>query len=122
MSDRGKVQLFIARFDGNQAAPKSDWVSIPGTGADVEWSADGSLLYFLSARDGFTCIWGQRVDPLTKKSVGSPFAVYHAHSSRRSLSNVSGFDEHISVNRNRLAFVLGEQTGNIWMARWQNRR
>jgi hypothetical protein len=83
------------------------------------WSADGRLVYFVSGRDGFACIWAQRLDPFTKKTEGEPFPVYHAHASGRSLSNVGGYDQAISATHDRIAFVLGEQTGSIWMAKWQ---
>ena len=37
------------------------------------WSPDGNLLYFLSERDGFRCIWGQKLDPASKRPLGAPF-------------------------------------------------
>jgi Tol biopolymer transport system component len=117
----GKAQVGVARFDGNQVAPEKDWISVPGDGdGAVVWSADGDLLYFVSPRDGYVCIWAQRLDPRTKQLAGPAFALYHSHGSRRSLSNVTGFDECLSVTGNRVAFVLGEQTGNLWIADWKS--
>jgi hypothetical protein len=43
------------------------------------WSPDGNLLYFFSDSDGSRCIWARRLDPKTKKPVGTPFAVLHLH-------------------------------------------
>jgi pantothenate kinase len=44
-----------------------------------EFSLNGQYLYFQSGRDGFRCIWAQRLDAKNKKPLGSPFAVQHFH-------------------------------------------
>jgi serine/threonine protein kinase/Tol biopolymer transport system component len=121
-TDTDGSRLFVASFTDGKAAEK-DWISVmPDQGTSPQWAAGGNLLYFLSTRDGFSCIWGQRLDQIKKTPTGAPFAVYHSHSSTRSLANVTGFDEGLSVAVNRIAFVLGEQTGNIWMAEWKERK
>ena len=80
------------------------------------WSPDGNLLYFISERDGFRCLWAQRLDVTTKRSSGAPFAVQHFHSSRLSLTNVEYSAFEISITRSRVLFSAGEVTGNIWAA------
>jgi len=49
--------------------------------------------------------------------VGEPFAVYHSHGTRLSLSNQ--IERTLGVGGNRLVFSMGERTGNIWMAEWK---
>jgi hypothetical protein len=115
-------QVFIAPFGGRMAPTEKEWIAVSKQGKSANWADDGSLLYFLSWRDGFTCIWAQRLDPSSKKPAGESFPVYHSHSSRRSLSNVTAFDQGISVAGRRIAFVLGEQTGNIWMAKSEEQK
>jgi eukaryotic-like serine/threonine-protein kinase len=94
-----------------------DWIPVTdGENLDDKprWSPDGNLLYFTSERDGFRCIWAQRLDAVSKRPVSAPFGVYHFHTSRRSLMNVGLGPLEISVARNALVFNLGEITGNIW--------
>ena len=81
------------------------------------WSPDGRLLYFVSHRDGFRCVWAQPLDFETKHPVGLPISVLHIHSARRSLLNwrTSG-EMGMSLTRDQLVFSMREITGNIWMA------
>ena len=119
-SESANSQVFVARIDGGQAAPPSEW--IPITEADAfyqgpRWSPKGGALYFISNRDGFRCIWARRVNPATKVPAGPLFAVLHLHHSRRSLQHLARFDDRISlaVAPGKLVTVAGELTGNIWM-------
>ena len=80
------------------------------------WSPDGKLLYFLSERDGFRCIWAQRLDPATKHPSGAAFPIRHFHTSRRSLATVGDpLYIGLSVAVDKLVFSMTERTGNIWM-------
>lgn len=80
------------------------------------WSPDGNLLYATSKRDGHLCIWAQRLHPVTKRPVGVPFAVFHSHDARLSLANQT--ENTLSLAGNTIVFSMGERTGNIWMAEW----
>lgn len=80
------------------------------------FSPDGHLLYFTSERDGYRCLWAQHLDPMTGEPEGAPFAVYQGHSSRRSMLNVGLSPLEIAVGPDKIVFVQGEVTGNIWMA------
>ena len=81
------------------------------------WSPDGATLYFVSHRDGFRCIWSQRLDPPTKRPIGQPTSVRHFHNARLSMSNVPIGLLELEIARYRMLFNLGELTGNIWSAR-----
>ena len=83
---------------------------------DCYWSPDGNLLYYQSEREGYRCIFARRLDPGTKRPVGLPFPIYHAHQARLSLSLISSGDVGLSVDRDKVVFSQGETTGNIWMA------
>jgi len=112
-------RIFVAPFHGAAAIPEREWIPITdGQAMDryASWSPDGNLLYFLSERDGFRCIWGQRLEPATKHPSEAAFPILHFHTSRRSLMTIGdpvlmGF----SVAINKLVFSMTEQTGNIWM-------
>ena len=80
------------------------------------WSPDGNLLYFLSEREGFRCIWAQRLDPATTHPSGAAFPVRHFHTSRRSLMTIGDpLFVGMSVAVDKLVFSMTERTGNIWM-------
>jgi len=77
------------------------------------------LIYSVSNRDGFTCVWAQRLDAATKRPVSTPFLAFHAHSARISLSNQG--EVYLSVGRDKMLCNMAERTGNIWMAEWKER-
>jgi Tol biopolymer transport system component/predicted Ser/Thr protein kinase len=112
-------RIFVAAFHGAAAIPEDQWIPITdGKGMDryADWSSDGRLLYFLSERDGFRCIWAQRLDPATKHPSGEAFPVRHFHTSRRSLmATADPVYTGMSVAAGKIVFSMVEQTGNIWM-------
>ncbi len=119
----GRPQVFISHFNGSlesdpRIAPVADWIAItPGDFKDTSpiWSPDGNLLYYLSPRDGGLCIWVQRLNPITKRPLGAPWAVYHMH--RPSLG-IKQFGWEIpvglSLGGNQLIFAQAERSGTIW--------
>ena len=105
-------RLFVVRFRGEEELKESEWILVTeGTTLNYRprWSPDGNLLYFPSNRDGFLCIWAQRLDPDTKHPLGPAFPVYHFHRAQLKL-NVEP-----SVAHDKIVFTLVEVTGNIWM-------
>ena len=84
---------------------------------EPRWSPDGSLLYFLSERDGFRCLWAQRLDPATKHAVGLPRGIHHFHRSR--LANLMADTGQIglAVTSDKIYLSLEEVTGNLWMTK-----
>ncbi len=113
----GYSQLLVAPFRDNKAPEENDWIAVTDGGTSENkprWSPDGSLLYFFSDRDGFLCIWAQRLDPATKHPQGPPFVVYDSHKAP-SLKRIGLQGLDMAVARNRLVFNLGELSGNIWM-------
>jgi Tol biopolymer transport system component len=83
------------------------------------WSPDGRWLYYMSAADGFMCVWGQPLDAVSRKPVGPPVGIEHFHGSRASSFPLNRGS--LEVASNRLVLILGESKGNVWMAqldRW----
>jgi hypothetical protein len=106
-------RLLRAPFQGETMAPESTWSAFPEFSAyDSAWSPDETLSYDISDRDGFNCVWAQRVDALTKRPVGPSIPIYHAHGVRLNVPN-------FMIGRERMIFTLTERTGNIWMATWK---
>ncbi len=110
--------MFIVPFRGEALIPEREWIAVSnGSSWDDKprWSPDGNLLYFTSDRDGFVCLWAQRLNPATKRPIGAPFVIYHVHLARRSMANVGHGPLEISVARDKIVFNMAELTGNIWM-------
>jgi Tol biopolymer transport system component/predicted Ser/Thr protein kinase len=120
----GHSRIDIMPFAGGAVSSPDQWIAVTNdqSGHDKGvWSPDGNLLYFASTRDGFLCIWAQRLDPESKRPVGPPLDIYHSHSARRSLLNAGILPLTLNVAPGRLLFQLGEITGNIWMVQWKAR-
>ncbi len=103
----------------DQIVPEQEWLlAVEETSyqQSPRWAANGNLLYFLSERDGYSCIWAQRLDPATKRPVGDAVAVHHEHRSRFGINRPRGW-ESISVSRDKLIFGLAEMTANIWLTK-----
>ncbi len=112
-------RLFITPIHNGIAGPESEWIPIADASGWCDkprWSPDGNLIYFISHRDGYRCLWAQHVTSDTRHPSGEPFSVAHFHSARLSMMNIStGFLE-LEVAKDKLVFNLGELTGNIWLA------
>jgi Tol biopolymer transport system component len=119
-------QIFVAPFRSESVPGPSDWIPVTdGEGIDRNcyWSPDGNLLYYQSEREGYRCIFARHLDRSTRRPVGPPFAVYHSHHARLSLSNAANPGAtSLSVARDSIVFAQGEITGNVWMAKVEGTR
>jgi dipeptidyl aminopeptidase/acylaminoacyl peptidase len=108
-------RVYVAPFRSD-AIPQEEkqWIQVADRANKPRWSPDGRLLYFTSDRDGFSCVWAQRLDA-NKRPVGDPFPVMHLHNVLRSYARLGGLQFEISVARDKLVFSLEEVRGNIWM-------
>jgi Tol biopolymer transport system component/DNA-binding winged helix-turn-helix (wHTH) protein len=106
-----RARIEIAPVEGAKPVPESAWISIAEEGMEdsANWSPDGRTLYFTSRRDGHGCIWAQRLDAISHRPVGEAFAVQHLH------GRVSYQQRGWSAAGGRIAMVLREDKGNIWM-------
>jgi Tol biopolymer transport system component len=115
-----RSQISIAPFRGKSAIGQEDWVTVTGSDTHaVRWSPDGNSVYLVSARDGYLCLWRQRLEPDTKLPLGEPTGVHHLHGARHSMSSVPIPYVEISVARDKIVFPMAERTGNVWMAEWK---
>ena len=98
-------------MDGQKPVPESAWIRISEERPEdwINWSLDGQTLYFTSQRDGHRCLWAQRLDAGSHRPMGAPFAVEHLYG--RLFYRVGGW----SAAGGRIAMVLNESAGNIWM-------
>ena len=119
----GTRQIFISRFrntaSGPRISPSAAWMAVtPGNAVDTSpvWSPDGNVLYYISARDGWRCLWAQRLNPVTKRAAGPPWAVHHIHRPSQGLKQL-GLEMRIglSFGGGQLVFAQAERSGIIWM-------
>jgi Tol biopolymer transport system component len=104
---------------GVSPAPHGEWIEIAGREEWVgppRWSADGRLVYYLSDRDDFTCVWARALDPATRHPAGEPFPVVHAHDSRMKMLAVQKGVWSLTASADRLVFNAAEASGNVYTA------
>jgi WD40-like Beta Propeller Repeat len=97
---------------------EAEWIPVTdGQHSDdkPQFSADGNTVYFTSTRDGYLCIWAQKLDPVTKHAVGSPFAYEHFHNSAGHDASIGQAASDMSVARNKILINLPEIHPAIWM-------
>jgi hypothetical protein len=114
----GRVAIYAVPV-GETAADRDQWVKIIEDDFWVgapRWSVDGTVLYYLSERDEFVCVWGQSLDPNTKAPINDPFSVTHAHSSSMRMLPFSKYMWTLDVGGDRLVFNAGEMTGDVYTA------
>jgi len=73
------------------------------------WSPDGKLLYYVSQRDGFPCVWRQPIAP-DGAPAGPPVAALHLHPG----SNIFSPYNNIAVAGDRIFLLVTEVKGDIW--------
>jgi len=120
--DPQKAQIMIAPVRDGIPGKEAEWIAVTdGQYNDdkPQFSPDGNTVYFLSStRDGYICIWAQRLDPATKRPVGAPIGYEHFHSwAQRDLlpygQGISSSD--LTVARDKMLVNLPQFRADIWM-------
>lgn len=112
-------RIVAAPVKDGKPGGEREWVVIappdPGVHWPV-WAPSGDVVYFTSARDGFVCVWAQRVSRDTMRPLGPAVAIHHAHAARLSISGVGPNRRGMAAARDKVIFNMSETSGNIWMA------
>jgi len=111
------TRIYVAPFRKGAAAESRQWVPVTeGKAWDDKprWLDDSSLVYY-SNRDGFGCLWEQKLTPDTKQPVGAPLAVYHFHRYGQSPRTLFREDFQIALTPDVLILNLVDMSGDIWM-------
>jgi hypothetical protein len=112
-------RIYLAPYTG-EPVPQNEWtVLIEGSDFDRQpfWAPSGNLIYFLSDRDGSRCIWAQRVDMITGRPAGAPFAAHHMHQIRYNLEPIPDTASiGLSLGGGQMFYASFELQSNIWMA------
>jgi WD40 repeat protein len=113
-------QVFAASFSPGSPNPDRHWIEITDKSyysRKPVWSGDGKMIFYLSTRDGFWCIWGQRFDPINGRLIGQPIGVYHFHDLKLSPAEMRGELFNLSAAGDSLYLNLAEFGGTIWAGR-----
>ena len=121
--DRGwdGKQIFVAPFRDAAPIKETDWIPVTERGdvnQEAWWSPNGQYVYFLADRDGWRCIWAQKLDSRSGRPIDPAIGVYHFHHARLtplSLSWRSPSYVGLSVARGHLVLSLAEIASNIWI-------
>jgi dipeptidyl aminopeptidase/acylaminoacyl peptidase len=115
------AQIMIAPVRRGVAGKESEWIPITdGRYSDdkPQFSPDGNTVYFTSTRDGYLCIWAQKLEPRTKRPVGAPVAYEHFHNSMgRDAANFGHgqADSDLTVARDKILINLPQVRTDIWL-------
>jgi len=112
-------QILVVPVTPDGKVAPSQVVEITNDGyANLEpaWSPDGRRIYFLSDRDGPTCVWARDVDAVSKRPTGDSFAVAHFHSAGRVVRGPAAHSGSIGLSAagSFLVLTLTDIKGNIW--------
>ena len=115
-----KAQILIAPVRNGVAAEEKAWIAVTdGQHSDdkPQFSADGNTILFTSTRDGYLCIWAQRLNPVTKHPVGQPFALEHFHNSEGAYGAMldNQWYHDLTVARDKMLINLPEVHADVWM-------
>jgi DNA-binding winged helix-turn-helix (wHTH) protein/Tol biopolymer transport system component len=111
-------QILIAPVRHGTPGAEAEWIEVTdGQHSDdkPQFSADGNTAYFTSTRDGYLCVWAQKLDPVTKHPLGSPFAYEHFHNSAGHDGSNNQIASDMSVARDKILINLPEIHPAIWM-------
>jgi Tol biopolymer transport system component/predicted Ser/Thr protein kinase len=112
----GRVALRVIRLDVPSDSPEKGTPITDGTSwtASPRWSPDGRLLYYLSDRDGFNCVWATPLDPRTKRPSGEAFPVLHAHRSNMNTTMPAKIAFSIVISARSLVLNASDLSGEIY--------
>ena len=120
-----KTQIMIAPVRNRVAGKEAEWIAVTdGRYNDdkPQFSPEGNTVYFTSTRDGYLCIWAQKLDPMTERPVGEPLGYEHFHNSagRDAVTFWGvGIYPDLSVARDKLLMELPHFRAEIWMTQIQ---
>jgi Tol biopolymer transport system component len=118
----GLAQILIAPARHSAAGSQAEWIVVTdGRYFDdkPQFSPDGNTVYFTSTRDGYLCIWAQRLDPVAKHPLGPPFAFEHFHNREGRDAAYNQPTSDLTVARDKILINLWHVQPDIWMTRMQ---
>lgn len=113
------AQIFITPVRQGVPGKEAEWIAVTdGLHQDdkPQFSADGHTVFFTSTRDGYVCIWAQKLDPVTRHPVGPPVGFEHFHNSAgRDAVSFFFLQWDLTVARDKMLINLPRISTEIWM-------
>jgi eukaryotic-like serine/threonine-protein kinase len=114
-------QVYAVRFPQATGSPHGPRMQLTPELQDVEkprWSQDGARFYYLSNKDGYLCVWGNRFRPDRAGPFEESFPVMHYHDFPRFSPNSAGpLSRGFSVASGSIFINVGEEMETIWVGR-----
>jgi Tol biopolymer transport system component len=115
-SSHSRIVLADVKSDGSVG----EWNSITDNGYWAErpvWSANGRVVYFVTDKDGFWCVFGQEVNAASLEVIGAPAALTHLHAATSSLSHLVDATSGMARIGKDILLCIGSEHSNIWAVR-----
>ena len=111
----GLIAGYIAPLD-EDADNTHRWVKIVEEPfmLSLHWAPDGNTVYYWKIRDGFRCLWAQKLQPLSGLPVGEPVAILHRHAYQAYPTSGGSLSVGGTALHPRLAMNLSDTLQNIW--------
>ena len=109
-------QIIIAPAQKLASSKPESWIAVTdGRKVDDKprFSPEGDSVYFLSSRDGHTCIWNQKLNPLTKYPIGPPIPFEHLHGLSFDFFRLGR--TQLSVSKTRIIISIPEVYSDLWI-------
>jgi hypothetical protein len=105
-----KLQGVLAPFD--HLAEEKQWILVAEEDYDLTlaWGAEGDIVYYLSRRDDFRCLYGQCVRASDKRPLGPPLAIRHFHAHQ----NYPLGGSPLAVALGKVVLALSSRQSNVW--------
>ena len=109
-------QIFAAPLQATGTSGVSSWIPITEKTEDAymaRWSSDGAKFFYLSQRDGYSCLWSRTFDG--DGVIGQPSAVRHYHDLGHTPARTFPDELGMSVSGDWVYINPGESTSTIWL-------
>ena len=116
-------RVFMASLPRTATSVTGEWIPISDESESSDrplWSNDGKSVFYLSNRDGYSCIWGRHIEFAPRTFVSPPFVVMHYHNPRFSPGVVANRSFNMSVSGDSIYLNVGEINTSIWIGTLRN--
>jgi hypothetical protein len=117
-------EVFVAPLGPDLPAPRSAWISVSDVrerdARPTGWSPRGNMIYILSSRDGFRCLYGRPWDAKSGRPAGPLKIVRHFHNFRNpggGGASVISTGAGSAIAGDEFIFDYSTTNGDVWTLR-----